>query len=70
MTRPTGASGAGVFIPFPTAGEKGVETWGGDSYKRGGGSTWITGTYDPELNLIYWGVGNPGPGYGWRRASR
>src|SRR5437667_22095 len=28
---------------------------------RGGGSTWITGTYDPELNLIYWGTGNPGP---------
>jgi len=38
-----------------------VESWAGESYKSGGGSTWITGTYDPELNLIYWGVGNPGP---------
>src|SRR5437867_5828760 len=43
------------------AGEPGGDTWGGDSWKRGGGSTWITGTYDPELNLIYWGTGNPGP---------
>jgi alcohol dehydrogenase (cytochrome c) len=42
-------------------GDPGVKTWGGDSWKRGGGSTWITGTYDPELNLIYWGTGNPGP---------
>ena len=33
----------------------------GDGWKRGGGSTWITGTYDPELNLVYWGTGNPGP---------
>jgi alcohol dehydrogenase (cytochrome c) len=37
------------------------EGWTGDSWKRGGGSTWITGTYDPALNLIYWGTGNPGP---------
>jgi alcohol dehydrogenase (cytochrome c) len=36
-------------------------TWSGDSWKRGGGSTWITGTYDPSLNLLYWGTGNPGP---------
>src|SRR5271170_4116879 len=36
-------------------------SWAGDSWKRGGGSTWITGTYDPTLNLIYWGTGNPGP---------
>jgi alcohol dehydrogenase (cytochrome c) len=35
--------------------------WPGDSWKRGGGATWITGTYDPSLNLIYWGTGNPGP---------
>jgi alcohol dehydrogenase (cytochrome c) len=49
------------FYTVPTAGEPGIETWGGNSYKTGGGSTWITGTYDPELNLIYWGVGNPGP---------
>jgi alcohol dehydrogenase (cytochrome c) len=43
-------------------GEPGGDTWGnGDSWTRGGGSTWITGTYDPELNLTYWGTGNPGP---------
>src|SRR5438093_1329570 len=42
-------------------GEPGGNTWGGDSWKRGGGLTWITGTYDPELNLTYWGTGNPGP---------
>ncbi|MGH9659039.1 MAG: pyrroloquinoline quinone-dependent dehydrogenase, partial [Bryobacteraceae bacterium] len=41
--------------------DPGGNTWGGDSWKRGGGSTWITGTYDPELNLTYWGTGNPGP---------
>ncbi len=55
------ASGDGASTPFPPQGEKGVETWGGESYKTGGGSTWVTGTYDPELNLIYWGIGNPGP---------
>lgn len=45
----------------PAKGERGVETWSDDSYLHGGGSTWVTGTYDPELNLIYWGTGNPGP---------
>jgi len=44
-------------------GDPGAHTWGGDSWKRGGGSTWITGTFDPELNLIYWGTGNPGPDF-------
>jgi alcohol dehydrogenase (cytochrome c) len=42
-------------------GEPGRETWAGDSWKVGGASTWITGTYDPELNLVFWGTGNPGP---------
>jgi alcohol dehydrogenase (cytochrome c) len=48
---------------IPAPGEKGSETWadGHDAWKNGGGSTWVTGTYDPKLNLIYWGVGNPGP---------
>ena len=36
-------------------------TWAGDSWRTGGSPTWITGSYDPELNLIYWGTGNPGP---------
>lgn len=40
---------------------EGGPSWSADSWKRGGGSTWITGTYDPALNLIYWGTGNPGP---------
>ena len=47
------------FWTIPGPGEPGNETWKGDSWKYGGGSTWITGTYDPELDLLYWGVGNP-----------
>jgi alcohol dehydrogenase (cytochrome c) len=38
-----------------------VDSRGKESSPRGGGSTWITGTFDPELNLTYWGTGNPGP---------
>jgi alcohol dehydrogenase (cytochrome c) len=49
------------FYTVPGPGEPGGDTWGGDSWERGGGSTWLTGSYDPELNLLYWGVGNPGP---------
>ena len=39
------------------------QTWAGDSWRTGGSPTWITGSYDPELNLVYWGTGNPGPDY-------
>jgi alcohol dehydrogenase (cytochrome c) len=46
---------------IPAPGEPGSETWTGDSWKSGAGPTWVTGTYDPELRLIYWGIGNPGP---------
>ncbi len=46
---------------IPTTGEPGVETWEGDSYKYGGATTWNTGAYDPELNTLYWGTGNPAP---------
>ena len=47
---------------IPAPGEPGNETWGGkDSWKTGGGSTWLTGSYDPELKLLYWQTGNPGP---------
>ena len=49
------------FYTVAGEGEPGGNSWPGDSWKRGGGATWITGTYDPELNLIYWGTGNPGP---------
>jgi alcohol dehydrogenase (cytochrome c) len=47
------------FYTIPEPGEPGSETWPGDSWKIGGGSTWFTGSYDPELNLLYWGIGNP-----------
>ncbi len=45
----------------PAAGEPGHETWAGESWKNGAGATWLTGSYDPALNLLYWGTGNPGP---------
>ena len=56
------ASGKEVwrFYTIAGAGEKGNETWQGDSWKQGGGSVWVTGSYDPALNLTYWGTGNPG----------
>jgi alcohol dehydrogenase (cytochrome c) len=47
------------MIPGP--GEPGNETWEGDHWKTGGVSVWITGHYDPVLNLTYWGTGNAGP---------
>lgn len=47
------------FYTIPEPGQPGSETWTGDSWKLGGGSSWFTGSYDPELNLIFWGVGNP-----------
>jgi alcohol dehydrogenase (cytochrome c) len=46
---------------IPGPGEKGHETWSGDAWKTGGGSVWITGHYDPALNLTYWGTGNAAP---------
>jgi alcohol dehydrogenase (cytochrome c) len=47
----------------PQPGEPGSETWPKDSdaITHGGGMTWMTGTYDPALNLLYWGTGNPNP---------
>jgi alcohol dehydrogenase (cytochrome c) len=49
------------FHTIPAPGEPGSETWAGDDWEHGGASVWVTGSYDPELNLTYWGVGNPGP---------
>jgi alcohol dehydrogenase (cytochrome c) len=43
---------------IPGPGEPGNETWPGDTWKRGGGSTWITGHYDPEIDVVFWGTGN------------
>src|SRR5262249_53829550 len=51
------------FHTVPGPGEPGHDTWQGDSWKTGGGPTWVTGSYDPELDLVYWGVGNPSPVY-------
>jgi alcohol dehydrogenase (cytochrome c) len=52
---------------IPAKGEPGSETWEGDSQLTGGGSSWVTGTYDPELDLVYWGIGNPAP---WNARAR
>jgi alcohol dehydrogenase (cytochrome c) len=49
------------FSTVPGPGEPGHESWQGSSWERGGGPVWVTGSYDPQLNLTYWGVGNPGP---------
>jgi len=49
------------FYTIPAPGEKGSETWKGDAWQRGGAPTWVTGSYDPELNLVIWGTGNPAP---------
>jgi alcohol dehydrogenase (cytochrome c) len=49
------------FNAIPSPGEPGHETWKNDAWQTGGGSAWLTGSYDPELNLTYWGTGNPGP---------
>jgi PQQ-dependent dehydrogenase (methanol/ethanol family) len=49
------------FYTIPAPGQFGNKTWSGDSWERGSGATWLTGSYDPELNLLYWAVGNPGP---------
>ncbi len=45
----------------PAVGEPGAETWPASMIERGGAPTWVTGTYDPQLNTMYWGTGNPNP---------
>jgi len=49
------------FHTIPAPGEPGSETWQGDAWQTGGGSTWLTGSYDHDLELLYWTVGNPAP---------
>ncbi len=67
------------FYTIPGPGEPGHETWEAcppnpttycdpEAWKHGGGAVWLTGSYDPDLNLTYWGVGNPGPDF--NRAQR
>ena len=52
---------------IPGPGEFGNDSWPGDSWQTGGAPAWVTGTYDPELNLTFWGTGNPGPWIGEAR---
>lgn len=49
------------FWTVPAPGERGSETWQGKGIAHPGGSTWMTGAYDPQLDTVYWTVGNPGP---------
>jgi len=49
------------FDTIPGPGDVGHETWENDSWRTGGGGTWVTGSYDPSTDLLYWGVGNPSP---------
>ncbi|MDZ4796994.1 MAG: PQQ-dependent dehydrogenase, methanol/ethanol family [Bryobacteraceae bacterium] len=49
------------FWTIPGPGEPGHDSWKGDSWKTGSATTWVTGAFDPQTNLIYWGTGNPGP---------
>jgi alcohol dehydrogenase (cytochrome c) len=51
------------FNTIPQPGQPGSETWEPEALKTGGGPTWLTGTYDPDLNVVYWPVGNPSPNY-------
>jgi len=46
---------------IPRPGEPGAETWPDKAARASGGSTWTTGSYDPELDLVFWGIGNPAP---------
>ena len=59
------ATGKRLWRFYTTAapGEPGGKTWSGDSYKLGGGGTWLTGSYDPALHTLYWGIGNPAPSF-------
>ncbi|MGE0158236.1 MAG: pyrroloquinoline quinone-dependent dehydrogenase [Gemmatimonadales bacterium] len=56
------------FYTIPGPGEPGHETWDGDDWEHGGAPAWITGSFDPDLNLVYWGIGNPGPD--WNASQR
>ena len=62
-------TGKNLWHFFTTAapGEKGGDTWPGDTAMKGGAPTWLTGAYDPELDLVYWGTGNGGP---WNPEAR
>ena len=62
-------TGAKLWRFYTTAAgtDKGADTWPGDTAMKGGAPTWLTGIYDPELDLVYWGTGNGGP---WNAEAR
>jgi len=51
------------FWTIPGPSEPGSDSWPGELYKHGGGTTWMPGTYDPQLNTLYWGTSNPAPDF-------
>jgi alcohol dehydrogenase (cytochrome c) len=51
------------FWTIPAPGEFGSNSWPGDLYQHGGGTTWMPGTYDPQLNMLFWGTSNPAPDF-------
>lgn len=51
------------FWTIPGPGESGAESWPGELYLHGGGTTWMPGTYDPETNTLFWGTSNPSPDF-------
>src|SRR6266496_8565 len=51
------------FWTIPAPGEFGSSSWPGDLYQHGGGTTWMPGTYDPQLNTLFWGTSNPAPDF-------
>jgi alcohol dehydrogenase (cytochrome c) len=51
------------FWTIPGPGEFGSESWPGELYLHGGGTTWMPGTYDPELDTLYWTTSNPAPDF-------
>ena len=61
--RATTGSASWRFYTIPKRGEKGSETWIGQALEHGCGATWMPGSYDPELDLIYWAIGNPCPDF-------
>lgn len=51
------------FYTVPQPGQPGANTWEGNSWQTGGSPTWLTGSFDPDTNLIYWPTGNPSPNF-------
>ena len=49
--------------------DEALKTWGGDSWRTGGGGGWMPGAYDPETNTVWWGTANPSPLYDWSGAE-